>query len=99
MKSRGVFTFDLSATVSGKKVLLSWTAATDNTGVTRYTVCRDGTQIDADLVTEYADKTVSPDEIYTYTILAYDAAGNISEPSNSVTVTVENAAGQKKPKN
>jgi PKD repeat protein len=62
---------------------LSWTAATDDTGVTGYEVYRGGALV-ATLgnVTSYADTGLSPNTTYSYTVRALDAAGNRSAPSD-----------------
>ena len=73
--------------VSGSKVNLSWTASTDNVGVAGYKVYRDGAFLAAAAATTYSDTTVQAGTTHTYTVYAYDAAGNISQPSNSTTVT------------
>jgi chitodextrinase len=80
---------NLSATdTSHSKVDLSWTASTDNVGVTGYWVVRDGVTIaNVTLGTSYSDTTVSPSTAYEYQVIAYDAAGNLSPPSNVATVT------------
>jgi hypothetical protein len=73
---------------SGDTVNLSWTAATDNVGVTGYDVYRNGTQVGAvGTQTNYVDKTVQPGGTYEYSVTARDAAGNSSESSNLASVT------------
>ena len=61
-------------------VVLHWTAATDNVGVTAYKIYRNQIQIDqvdaADI--NYADFNVAPDSSYTYSVSAGDATGNWS---------------------
>lgn len=83
----------LTATaVSSNEVDLSWTASTDNAGVTGYYVYRstDGVnfnQIANIAATSYKDTTVSPNTAYYYYVEAFDAAGNISGASNSASIT------------
>jgi hypothetical protein len=77
----------LTAATNGSQVDLSWTAATDNVGVAGYDVLRDGALIGTSPSTSYSDTTTSPNTTYTYTVRARDAAGNVSDPSNAVTVT------------
>src|SRR5439155_20917645 len=64
---------------------LAWAAATDNVGVTDYRVSRsDGATtvtVDAGPATSYDDAAVTVGTTYTYTVEAYDAAGNPSPPS------------------
>ncbi len=75
----------LSATVAkGRKVNLSWGAATDNIGVVGYRVFRGGTQVAQVSGTSFRD---SPGRgSFTYTVVAVDAAGNAGPASNSVAV-------------
>jgi chitodextrinase len=79
----------LSATaVASHEVDLSWTASTDDSGVVAgYKILRDGTQIGTSSGTSYKDLSVVPGTTYTYTVRAYDAAGNTSGDSNSATAT------------
>jgi hypothetical protein len=61
-------------------VSLSWSASTDDTGVTGYRVYRDGTLLTTltGTATTYADGTVTPNTTYGYQVTALDAAGNES---------------------
>ncbi|MFH1232171.1 MAG: hypothetical protein V1709_11825, partial [Planctomycetota bacterium] len=68
-------------------VRISWNASTDNIGVTGYTVNRNGNSPFTASATSYTDSPLTPETIYNYTIVAFDAAGNISEPSDVVSVT------------
>jgi hypothetical protein len=80
---------NLTATANGStQVDLNWTPSTDNTGVTGYNVYRDGTKIATTSATTYSDTTVSAATTYTYTVDAYDAAGNTSAQTAAVTVTL-----------
>jgi hypothetical protein len=84
-----------AATLSGTTANLTWTAATDNIGVTGYQVLRNGTQVGANLAgtaRTYADANLAPGT-YSYTVKAVDAAGNASPVSNARSVTVASAAG------
>jgi hypothetical protein len=68
------------------QVRLTWSASTDNTGVTGYDVYANGTLRTsvAGTVLTYTDS--QPDGLaVTYHVIAKDAAGNQSPPSNSVT--------------
>jgi chitodextrinase len=66
---------------------LSWSASTDNVGVTGYIVRRNGVQVATPATTSYADTGLSAATTYSYTVAARDAAGNISPYSTSVSVT------------
>jgi hypothetical protein len=61
------------------EINLTWTASTDNIGVTGYRVFRNGTEIaNVTTGTTYADTGLTQNTSYTYTVLAYDADGNRS---------------------
>ena len=72
---------------SSSTISLSWTASTDNVGVTGYRIYRNSSLIATTTSTSYTDSNLSPSTSYTYAVSAYDAAGNESAKSNSVTVT------------
>jgi hypothetical protein len=69
---------------SPTQVNLTWTASTDNVGVTGYNVYRNGLLLTGTPVTttSYTDTTVSPGTTYQYTVDALDGAGNASPQSN-----------------
>lgn len=76
-------------TVDGTSVDLSWSASTDNVGVTGYRVYRSTTLIST--VTSgltYTDNGRSAGSTYTYRVSAIDAAGNASAQSASKSVTI-----------
>ncbi len=72
-------------------VSLSWTAATDNIGVTGYDVYRGATKVNSAPVTGtvYADSGLTAATAYSYTVRARDAAGNTSPASAAVAVTTD----------
>jgi N-acetylglucosamine-6-sulfatase len=74
---------------SSTEVDLSWQPSTDNVGVTGYTVYRDGISIGtvAGSTTAFTDTTVTGDATYSYTVDAFDAAGNHSAQSDPFQVT------------
>ena len=78
---------NLTAVLSGTTANLSWTASTDGTGVTGYRIMRNGVLHTTVLNTFYNGTNLTPGT-YTYTVAAIDGAGNVSGPSNSVSVTV-----------
>ena len=73
---------------SSTQVDLSWTAATDNVGVTSYQIHRNGALLatTASAATTYSDTTATGGTLYSYEVRARDVAGNVSAPSNSVAV-------------
>jgi chitodextrinase len=86
----------LAASVKQKQINLSWIAAADNVGVLGYRIQRDGTVINEISGTSYVDRSLSTEMTYTYVVLAFDTAGNVSSPSNAVTVTFK-SKGKGKP--
>ena len=78
----------LTATAaSPTQVNLAWAASTDNVGVNGYRILRGGTQIGTSTTTNYSDPSALASTMYSYTVVATDAAGNASGPSNTATVT------------
>ncbi|MGE3166754.1 MAG: LamG-like jellyroll fold domain-containing protein [Planctomycetota bacterium] len=80
--------------VSATAITLTWSAATDNVGVTGYQVVRDGTVVASlgSAQTTFADLGLTPSTSYPYTVAAFDAAGNTSAPSAPVVVQTPAAA-------
>ena len=68
-------------------IISNVTAATDDAGVTGYTITRNGAVLATVSATSYADTGLTPSTSYTYTITATDAAGNTSGPSASTSAT------------
>jgi len=85
----------VSSNITASSVTLTWTAATDNTGVTGYDVYRNGTKINTTIVaaTTYAATSLSPTTTYGFYVIARDAAGNLSAASNTISVTTPVPAG------
>jgi hypothetical protein len=79
---------NLTATaVTSSSINLSWSASTDNVGVQGYRIFRNGTQIASTNLTTYGDTGLTASTQYSYTVEAYDAAGNDSAPSSSSSAT------------
>ena len=84
----------LTATaVSTSRINLQWNASTDNVGVAGYKIFRNGTQIATSTVTTYANTGLVAGTAYTYTVSAYDAAGNNSEQSQPATAITQSVFG------
>jgi chitodextrinase len=66
---------------------LSWTASTDNVGVTGYDVYQGATLIGTTASTTYNVTGLAASTAYTFSVRAKDAAGNVSTASNTVNVT------------
>src|SRR4029077_13543274 len=81
----------LTATAaSTSQINLSWTASTDNVGVTGYRVYRAGTLIaTVGAVTAYQNTGLTAATTYSYTVQAIDAAGNASGQSNAAAATTQ----------
>lgn len=79
--------------ISSSQINLSWTASTDNMGVTGYRVYRGGSQITTVTGTSYSDTGLSPSTSYSYTVAAYDAAGNVSGQSTPASATTQASSG------
>jgi chitinase len=73
---------------SGPLVALSWGAATDNVGVAGYRLYRAGLQVGTTGGTTYTDSAPPTGVSVSYTVRAYDAAGNLGAASNAFTVTI-----------
>ncbi len=86
---------NLAATVaSTTQINLSWTASTDNVGVTGYKIfrctgssCTPSTQLTTATSTFYSNTGLSANTVYIYAISAYDAASNESAKSASVSTS------------
>jgi chitodextrinase len=80
----------VTATLSadGESVDVSWSASADNVGVTGYDVYRDGTEIATvgGTATSYADSGVADPMGDSYSVDAFDAAGNVSAQSEPAAV-------------
>jgi chitodextrinase len=76
-----------ASAASGTKVALSWTASTDNIGVSGYVVERDANFVGLSTTTSYKDADLTSDTAYEYTVSAYDGAGNVSPESSPVSAT------------
>ena len=77
--------------VSSSQINLSWTASTDNVAVTGYKIYRNGSQVGTATGTTYQDTGLSASTTYSYTVAAYDAAGNTSAQTSAVTATTSAA--------
>ncbi len=74
---------------SSTQILLFWNGSTDNVGVAGYKIYRNGTLISTlSSVLSYSDTGLSPNVSYSYTVVAYDSAGNTSSYSNAFNITI-----------
>ena len=82
--------------VSSSQINISWAASTDpvvtgqiTSGVAGYKIYRNGTQAGTATTTNYADTGLTASTTYSYTVSAYDVAGNISAQSTAATATTQ----------
>jgi chitodextrinase len=83
-----------AAAISSTQINLSWTASTDNVGVTGYKVercqgstCSNFAQIATPSATTLSDTGLTASTSYSYRVRASDAAGNLSAYSNTSIAT------------
>jgi chitodextrinase len=69
------------------RVVLSWSPSTDNVRVAGYRVYRNGTLVATTSSTTFTDSYLARWTTYRYTVAAYDAAGNRSAQSATLSVT------------
>ncbi|TAK08866.1 MAG: hypothetical protein EPO39_03635, partial [Candidatus Manganitrophaceae bacterium] len=74
------------AAVSSSQITLSWTASTDNVGVAGYRVYRNGTQVATAASPGFVNSGLAANSSYSYTVAAYDAAGNLSAQTAAISV-------------
>lgn len=82
----------LSAVVQSSSVIkLTWNASTDNVGVAKYEVYRNGsnTPLAYPTTSSFTDQSLSASTPYTYKVDACDAAGNCSDKSTQASATTQ----------
>jgi len=79
-----------AGTPTSTSVSLSWTASTDNVGVTGYDVYRGTTLVGSSSTTSYSVTGLTAATTYSFTVKAKDAAGNVSASSSALSVTTAN---------
>ncbi|HET7901328.1 MAG TPA: fibrinogen-like YCDxxxxGGGW domain-containing protein [Candidatus Nanopelagicales bacterium] len=87
-----------AANVTQTSLTVGWNASTDNVGVAGYRVLRDGTQVSGNITagTSFNDSGLTAGTTYSYTVVAYDAAGNVSAAS-SPALSVTTSSGNVQP--
>lgn len=76
-------------TVNEKYISLSFNS-TDNVGVVKYELYKDGVKYKTLMTNTFVDTAVEIDKTYEYYVIAYDAYGNASEKSNVLNVFTGN---------
>ncbi|MGW0834679.1 discoidin domain-containing protein [Streptomyces prunicolor] len=78
---------------TSNSVSLSWNTATDNVGVTGYRILQvsgsTSTQVGTTGSTSFTVTGLGASTAYAFEVVAYDAAGNVSQPSNQAIVTTD----------
>jgi chitodextrinase len=81
---------------SGNQINLSWTASTDNVGVTNYLIescqgagCSTFTQIGTSATTTFSNTGLTAGTSYSYRVRATDAAANLGPYSNTATASTQ----------
>jgi endoglucanase len=74
---------------TANSVSLTWTASTDNVGVTGYDIYRGSTLAGTSATPSFTDTGLAASTAYSYTVKAYDAAGNLSAASAAVSATTQ----------
>ncbi|HXI85500.1 MAG TPA: fibronectin type III domain-containing protein, partial [Verrucomicrobiae bacterium] len=79
--------------VSSSQVNLGWSASTDTggSGLAGYKIYKNGVLLTTTASTSYSATGLSPSTTYTFTVAAYDNAGNTSAQSTGVSVTTQAA--------
>jgi glucose/arabinose dehydrogenase/PKD repeat protein len=86
-----------ASAVSPTQINLSWTGSNDDVGVAGYHISRGGTQVGTSGTTTFADTGLTPNTPYSYTVTAFDAAGNTSPPSAPANATTPSAPADTTP--
>ena len=94
-----VFGASRATATSSSQINLSWTASTDNVGVTQYLIesctgasCSTFTQIGTSTGTTFNNTGLTASTSYSYRVRASDAAGNLSGYSNIATAATSAAS-------
>ncbi|MBV1922608.1 MAG: fibronectin type III domain-containing protein [Flavobacteriaceae bacterium] len=86
-----------ASNITDTTVDLSWNASSDNVGVTGYEVFQDGSSIGTIASTSATVTGLTSNTSYSFTVRAYDAAGNNSALSNTANATTTSGADTEAP--
>ncbi|MCG3113119.1 MAG: fibronectin type III domain-containing protein [Candidatus Manganitrophus sp. SB1] len=81
-----------AAAVSSSQINLAWNPSTDNVGVSGYRVYRNGLQVGTTTVTSFSNTGLTAGTVYSYSVSAFDAAGNASAQSAAMSVATPAAS-------
>ncbi len=82
----------VSSSKTTSSVSLSWSASTDDVGVTGYEVFKNGQSVGTTTTTSFTASNLLAGTQYSFTVRARDAVGNYSAQSSALLVTTNNAA-------
>jgi hypothetical protein len=78
----------LTATPAATSVALQWTAASDNVAVSGYRISRNGSDVTTVATTSWTDTGLATGTTYSYSVVALDAAGNVSSAATASATTL-----------
>jgi hypothetical protein len=78
----------ISVAQLGYPLQLNWDAVTDPSGLSHYIVYKNGALADYTLTLPYSDKNIAAGDVITYAVSAMDRAGNESQKTSDLQVTV-----------
>jgi chitodextrinase len=70
-------------------IAFSWTASTDNVGVSGYQIFRNSVLVGTTTLTSFTNTGLAASTTYSLTVAAYDAAGNTSAKSSALQVATQ----------
>jgi chitodextrinase len=79
----------VALTYSPYQINLTWSSSTDNVGVAGYGVYLNNAEIATVTGLNYQSAGLTPGTLYSYNVLAFDAAGNVSGFSNTAAATTQ----------
>ena len=81
--------------ISSTRIDLNWAASTDAVGVSGYRIYRNGSTTPLTTVTStsHSDTGLTPSTTYSYTVRAFDAAGNVSNASGAGSARTQAGSG------
>ena len=93
-----------ASAASSAQINLTWSASSDNVGVTGYRVercsgasCSSFAEVGTSTTPSYADSGLAGSTAYTYRVRANDAAGNLSGYSNTASATTQSSGDAQAP--
>ncbi|OQP60712.1 hypothetical protein A3860_32455 [Niastella vici] len=82
-----------ASNITGSDVTLSWSASTDDVGVTGYEIYSNGTLLYTVTTTSFSVSGLNQGTAYSFYVKAKDGYGNRSAASNVVNITTQNTGG------